>query len=70
MATAANLNAALNSAIGKLAKAALVAASAMQAGNDFFNTTSTAAGTVVNNQATVPGPITGATLLSGTVGSH
>ena len=69
MATAANLNAALNSAIGKLANTSLVAASAMQAGNDFFNTTSTAAGTVVNNQATVPGPITGATLLSGTAGS-
>jgi flagellar hook-associated protein 3 FlgL len=64
-ATAANLNAALNTAIGKLANTSLVAASAVQAGNDFFNTTGTARGSVVNNKATIPAPITGATLLSG-----
>lgn len=68
-ATAANLNAALNTAIGTLANTSLVAASAMQAGNDFFNTTGTATGSVVNNQATIPAPITGATLLSGTAGT-
>jgi flagellar hook-associated protein 3 FlgL len=46
-----------------------VAASAMQAGNDFFNTTGTATGSVVNNHATTPAPITGATALSGAVGT-
>ena len=64
-ATAANLNAALNSAIGTLAKTSLVAASAMEAGNDFFNSAGTATGGVVNNKAATPAPITGATLLSG-----
>jgi hypothetical protein len=64
-ATAANLNAALNTAIGKLANTSLVAASAVQAGNDFFNTTGTATGSVVNNKAAIPAPISGATLLSG-----
>lgn len=68
-ATAANLNAALNTAIGTLANTSLVAASAMQAGNDFFNTTGTATGSVVNNHATIPAPITGATALSGAVGT-
>jgi flagellar hook-associated protein 3 FlgL len=63
--TAANLNAALNTAIGTLAKTSLVAASAVEAGNDFFNTAGTAAGSVVNNKAATPAPITGATLLSG-----
>ena len=67
-ATAANLKTALNSAIGTLANTSLVAASAMQAGNDFFNTSGTATGSVTNNQATVPGPISGATLLSGAAG--
>jgi hypothetical protein len=62
-ATAANLNAALNSAIGTLANTSLVAASAIEAGNDFFNTTGTATGAVVNNK--LAAPITGATLLSG-----
>src|SRR5712675_1277598 len=38
-ATAANLKAALNTAIGTLANTSLVAASAIAAGNDFFNTT-------------------------------
>ncbi|QDW39687.1 flagellar protein [Bradyrhizobium sp. KBS0727] len=68
-ATAANLNAALNTAIGTLANTSLVAASAVQAGNDFFNTTGTATGSVVNNQAATPAPITGATLLSGAAGT-
>lgn len=62
-ATAANLNAALNTAIGKLANTSLVAASAIEAGNDFFNTTGTATGAVANNK--LGAPITGATLLSG-----
>jgi len=64
-ATAANLNAALTTAIGTLANTSLVAASAVQAGNDFFNTTGTATGSVASNKLTVPAPITGATLLSG-----
>jgi flagellar hook-associated protein 3 FlgL len=69
-ATAANLNAALNTAIGTLANTSLVAASAMQAGNDFFDTTGTATGSVAHNQVTpVAGPITGATALSGAVGT-
>jgi flagellar hook-associated protein 3 FlgL len=63
--TATNLNAALNTAIGKLANTSLVAASAIEAGNDFFNTTGTATGSVVNNKAAVSAPITGLTLLSG-----
>jgi len=64
-ATAANLLAALNTAIGKLANTSLVAASALEAGNDFFNTTGTATGNVVNNKAVPAAPVTGATLLSG-----
>src|SRR5260221_4076556 len=58
-ATASNLNAALTTAIGTLANTSLVAASAVQAGNDFFNTTGTAIGTVANNQAAVPAPNSG-----------
>ena len=69
-ATATNLNAALNSAIGTLANTKLIAASAMQAGNDFFNTTGTATGGVTNNQATPPSPSSGATLLSGGAGTN
>jgi flagellar hook-associated protein 3 FlgL len=68
-ATTANLNAALTSAISTLANTKLVAASAVEAGNDFFNTGGIATGSVVNNQATTPAPITGATLLSGTAGT-
>jgi len=64
-ATAANLKAALNSAIGTLANTSLVAASAVAASDNFFNTAGTAVGGVVNNKAAVPAPITGATLLSG-----
>lgn len=61
-ATSANLNAALNSAIGTLANTSLVAASAVAAGNNFFSD-GVATGSVVNNKAAAP--ITGATLLSG-----
>jgi flagellin-like hook-associated protein FlgL len=64
-ATAANLNAALTSSISTLANTSLVAASAVAAGNDFFDSIGTATGSVVNNKAATPAPITGATLLSG-----
>jgi flagellin-like hook-associated protein FlgL len=69
-ATTANLNAALTAAIGTLAGTSLVAASAVAAGDNFFNTDGTAAGTVVNNKAATPAPITGATLLSGAAGTN
>jgi hypothetical protein len=68
-ATAANLNTALNTTIGKLANTALVAASAVEAGDNFFNTDGMAIGNAVNNQAATPAPITGATALSGTAPS-
>ena len=68
-ATAANLKAALNTALGTLANTALVAASAMTASDNFFNTNGLATGSVVNNKAAVPAPITGATLLSGAAGT-
>ncbi|WP_315727807.1 MULTISPECIES: flagellar protein [unclassified Bradyrhizobium] len=61
-ATSANLNAAMNSAIGTLANTSLVAASAVAAGNNFFSD-GVATGSAVNNKAAAP--ITGATLLSG-----
>ena len=64
-ATATNLNAALNTAIGTLANTSLVAASAITAGDNFFNTDGTATGSVANNQAAAP--ITGATLLGTSV---
>ncbi|WP_407118436.1 flagellar protein [Bradyrhizobium sp. LMG 9283] len=64
--TAANLNTALNTAITKLANTSLVAASAVTAGNNFFNTASSAIGTPKTNQAVPPAPISGATALSGT----
>jgi hypothetical protein len=67
--TAANLKTALNTAILTLANTSLVAASAVEAGNDFFNTAGTATGSVVNNKAATPAPITGATLLSGAAGT-
>ncbi|RTM12813.1 MAG: flagellar protein [Bradyrhizobiaceae bacterium] len=63
--TAANLNTALNTAITKLANTSLVAASAVVAGDNFFNTASSAIGTPVNNQAVPAAPISGATALSG-----
>jgi len=64
--TAANLNTALNTAITKLANTSLVAASAVVAGDNFFNTASSAIGTPKTNQAAPPAPISGATALSGT----
>ncbi|MGA2056128.1 MAG: flagellar hook associated protein [Bradyrhizobium sp.] len=66
-ATAANLNAALNTSIGTLANTTLVAASAVAAGNDFFDPSSSATGTVADNQAGAA--ITAATSLSGTSGN-
>ncbi|MET4072540.1 flagellar hook-associated protein 3 FlgL [Bradyrhizobium sp. S3.2.6] len=68
--TAANLNTALNTAITKLANTSLVAASAVTAGDNFFNTASSAIGTAKNNQAAPPAPISGATALSGTAPSN
>jgi flagellar hook-associated protein 3 FlgL len=68
-ATAANLNTALTSAIGTLANTSLVAASAVEAGNDFFSA-GTATGSVVSNQAAPAAPVSGATLLSGTAGTN
>ncbi|OAF13659.1 flagellar protein [Bradyrhizobium centrolobii] len=65
--TASNLNAALNTAIQKLANTSLVAASAVTAGDNFFNTAGSAIGTAAAyNQAATPAPATGATALSGT----
>jgi flagellar hook-associated protein 3 FlgL len=69
-ATAANLNAALNTAIGKLANTSLVAASAVEAGHDFFDPSGTATGSVANNQVAPPAAITGATALSGVAGTN
>jgi flagellar hook-associated protein 3 FlgL len=69
-ATTASLQAALNTALGTLANTSLVAASAITAGDNFFNTASTAAGTAVNNKLATPAPITGATLLSGAAGTN
>jgi len=66
-ATAANLKAALNTAIGTLANSTLVAASAVAAGHNFFDPAGTATGSVVNNKAGAP--ITGATALSGAAGT-
>ncbi|MGY8679946.1 flagellar protein [Bradyrhizobium sp. UFLA05-153] len=68
-ATATNLNNALNSAISTLANTSLVAASAIEAGDNFFNTDGSATGGAKNNKAAPPAPITGATLLSGTAPS-
>ncbi|MEK9283938.1 flagellar protein [Bradyrhizobium sp. ISRA442] len=67
--TVSNLNAALNDAIKKLANTSLVAASAVTAGDNFFNTASSAIGTTaVTNQAAPPASTTatGATALWGT----
>ena len=68
--TAANFSTALTSAISTLAGTSLVAASAVEAGNDFFNTSGSASGTPLTNQVTpTAAPITGATLLSGAAGT-
>lgn len=64
-ATTVNLQATLTTSIQKLADTALVAASAIQAADNFFNASATISGSAVNNKDTVPAPITGATLLSG-----
>jgi hypothetical protein len=68
-ATAANLRSALTSAIGTLAGAALFAASAVAAGDNFFNTAGMATGSAVSNQAAPPAAVTGATALSGVAGT-
>ncbi len=65
--TAGNLNTVLNTAIGKLANTTLVAASAVEAGHDFFDPAGTATGSVANNK--LAAPITGATTLSGLAGT-
>ena len=70
VATTAKLQAALTSSIQTLGDTALVAASAVQASDDFFNPSATIGGSAVNNQAAVPAPITGATLLSGAAGTE
>lgn len=63
--TASNLNTALNTAIKKLAGTSLVAASAVTAGDNFFNTASSAIGAAKTSQAGPLVPISGATALSG-----
>jgi flagellar hook-associated protein 3 FlgL len=68
-ATAANLNAALTTGIGTIAGTSLVAASAVQAGHEFFDPSGIAIGNAATNQQTPPSPITSATGLSGTAGS-
>jgi len=68
--TATNFSNALTSAISTLANTSLVAASAVQAGDNFFSTDSSAMGaSAVKNQAVPQAYITGATALSGTSGS-
>jgi flagellar hook-associated protein 3 FlgL len=64
-ATTTNLQATLGTSIQKLSDTALVAGSAIAASNNFFNPSATIPGIAANNKATVPAPITGATLLSG-----
>jgi flagellin-like hook-associated protein FlgL len=66
--TTANLNAALNSSITTLSGTTLVAASAVEAGDNFFNTASVATGSVASTAA--PVPVTGSTLLSGAPGTN
>jgi hypothetical protein len=61
--TASNLNSALNSSISTLANTSLVAASAITAGDNFFNTDSIAIGNVAS---TATAPVSGSTTLSGT----
>ena len=64
-ATTVNLQSALTASIKTLSDTSLVAASAITASDNFFNPSATIAGSVVNNKAATPAPITGATLLSG-----
>ncbi|QPF82851.1 flagellar protein [Bradyrhizobium genosp. L] len=68
-ATTANLQSTLTSSIKTLSDTSLVAASAVAASNNFFNPVATVSGAAVNNQNTPPAPITGATALSGAVGT-
>ncbi|MFZ1170781.1 MAG: flagellar hook associated protein [Bradyrhizobium sp.] len=68
--TAQNLNSALNTSIGTLANTTLVAASAVVAGNEFFDPSSSATGAVAANQQTPPQAVTSATALSGTAGTN
>jgi flagellar hook-associated protein 3 FlgL len=70
VATTANLQAALTSAIQKLGDTSLVAASAIKASDDFFNPSATIGGSAVNNKDAAPAPITGATLLSGAAATN
>jgi hypothetical protein len=65
--TATNFSNALTQAISTLASTSLVAASAVEAGDNFFNTDGSAIGTPVTSQAGTP--ITGATTLTGASGS-
>jgi flagellar hook-associated protein 3 FlgL len=67
--TATNLNTALNTAITKLANTSLVAASAVTAGDNFFNTDGSAIGAAKISLAAPPAPISGTTALSGTAPS-
>src|ERR1700759_4571770 len=68
-ATETNPQSALTTALGTLAGTALFAASAVAAGDNFFNTAGTATGSAVNNQVIPPAAVTGATALSGAAGT-
>jgi hypothetical protein len=65
--TTTNLQTVLATSIQTLSDTSLVAASAIAASDNFFNPSATITGSVVNNQ--LAAPITGATLLSGAVGT-
>jgi flagellar hook-associated protein 3 FlgL len=67
--TASNFDSALNSSISTLANTSLVAASAIEAGDNFFNTDSIAVGSVATNQNTAPVPLSDSTALSGAAGT-
>lgn len=69
VATTANLQTALTSAIRTLADTSLVAASAIKASDDFFNPSATIGGATMNNNGTPQVPITGTTALSGAMGT-
>jgi flagellar hook-associated protein 3 FlgL len=68
-ATAANFNSALTSSIQTLAATSMTAASAVEAGDNFFNTDSSAIGHEATDNATPPAPITAATPLSSISGT-
>src|SRR5262249_61111655 len=69
-ATAANLNAALNSAIGTLANTSLLAASAVRAGGKFFYNRGPPARGPSNNQTPAPPPVPRATPSFGAPGAR